>query len=809
MKFSATSFWNAVAKGAAKVVIERVYVRKVTDLSLALNSGAWMEITDRLESMPTINLRIEYEVGQYTADAVSFTGIGITWFKNNVFNATASEYIEIKAECKIGLSETRLATDLAYMYCGFVDKQVRYSEINDTVSFTALTADDLLAGFAVENISTQYIDPDIDGAGTDGLILFDIPGVWVKNANVTSFVLRAGVHTITYEYNSGGGNQRAKLDDGDWVTIGGSSGVKTLSNKDVNQKVEIYVITSFLPTSTEAITEKIVVTNPGTTLPKHFYRSTNIKRIITKICEKVGITSLTFDAMEFDSHDGTGRLTFIETPPNDETQIGYKRALANDGTDLWVGVGNLLYKRTMATETYALKATADAGYNIIKLLYNARNNHLWMVLQSGSNFRLRYYDIAGDTLSSSITLNSPGTMHSIALIDYEYSPGSWKYGICYIDDSLDRFRFVDDSMTDSLIASVANASSGFAYIRGGNTYWFQKLVPGTPNTYFTHGYQVDGSGNWVDQGISSAGQPDGIHQVAAYIESEDRVYYWDSTALKVRAHLRTGTTSTDLLTLSSGDAVECMHFGNSRVYFTTKTAGKLYSAVSNAATLLQDAEPAHAQYSQLNYLTDRLYGIDVNGVLFQYHTVIRMFIRDAVGEGSAKDLLNKVHQAYMLLYTFSPIKAAYVYRRGNSAGIPQTSGNTISITVNESEILEEETQKYEAIQLVRVSNGRVTTSYDGTTFDAEVLSDKRTLEITNDFIPDSIIKDVAYFVYQFFKTNRTLYKFSLPVMPLFQYEVFDNANVTFTTTKIQKTGSGPIYAARYEPDGTLGLEVLI
>jgi len=206
MKFSATSLFDIIANGASKYPKWNVYVRKVTSLSEPLDSGtAWLDVTSFINGIPTISQKAEIETGIPVSNSLNLTGIDIKWWEANVFNATDSQYIEIKIQCQLGLSATAFATDIVYAFSGYIRKNPQENELTDTLSLTAYTLDDLLGELPGEYLTMQTM------IGTD-LFLPSVPGVYIHNANITSFVLKSGVHTIAYD--STVSPPTAKLDDG-------------------------------------------------------------------------------------------------------------------------------------------------------------------------------------------------------------------------------------------------------------------------------------------------------------------------------------------------------------------------------------------------------------------------------------------------------------------------------------------------------------------------------------------------------------------------------------------------------------------
>lgn len=840
MRFTPTSKYLILANGLSKSIDWKVYIKKTTDISEALSTGTWVDVSDRinLKDLPAQQQMLEYEIGQLTSNSLSFECSDIAWWKANVLNATSSQYIDLKVQFILeGCSDT------VYTFSGFVDKlNIPKTEFGDSVSFTAYTAQDMGMRIAAENITTQYVDKNADGAGTAGIILQDIRGMYVINANVASYQLKAGVHSIIYDYN--GGTEQACLDSGRYVAL--SNGANTLGNAadaaDDDQRIVVYVPeVNDLPETAapDTIIESIIVTTPGDTLPKQWYKSAGTRYLLKNIFSKLGITSLAFDTLEMtvapSPAPGVAKVSFIDNPPSDNTITGEKWAIANDGTDLFIAVGERIYRRSALSEDYTLLATLSAGDKVTKLIYNARNGHLWIFYGAGGNGKLRRLVISGLTLSSEVVLSSTTNItwhNSIEVIDFNYTGSSYLYGVIYTDGDITgngRLRLVDGSaLTISTIFSgtdygftTENIASHFMFIRNGGEVWFKGTTAGGGSDILCKAH-VSGAGAWVNDGQILTGLDP--YTVAAFHVTEDRIYYFEPILSVVKSHTVSSATITNNLTNTVvPSTVESMLYANGEVFFTLRALDPfifrrfyyLYKFSGNPAVDFQDYTElftrAYTQYSTLTYYGGILYGIDVFGRLFQYSTTLKFYVNIADFTGTKiTDALYKTLKAFLLIGTINSFKQGRIYRRGNAAGVPQTSGNSMSLSINEvGQIVEENSDYCAKFDWVEISNGTVTYSFDGTTYNTKVLSDARQFSYTNELIPDEIVQDVCYYAYQFFKTDRVKYTFNLGIVPLFQYEPFDGADVTFNTTKVQVTGSGVIYGTNIMKDGSMEVEVLI
>lgn len=812
MRFTATDKFNLYARGAVKTYAYTVSVRKTSSLSDALGTGTWLDATSYVVGMPPFPSRIEMGIGQQSVDRISLEGVNLAWWDANVFNATSSEYIEFKVTFILSQGSD-VCTDTVYCFTGFADKiGVHRSELKDAVTFTVRSAMAIAEQIPGEAVTAQWLNADIDGGGTDGLWLPRLPYLYVKNAAVTSYLLKVGTHTITYDYNSG--TERAKLDSGAWVTL--SDGDNTLGNGasagEDTERVVVYIAdVDFLPNATGEITEQFVVTTEGNTIPRNWYRYLDVRGLLTVMFAKIGITDLTFDTMEISTATGGSKFSYLGIPGQSETAWpGKAWALVSDGTDLWIGVGNKLYHRATSTGALTLKATLTAGYSITRLWHSSANGHIWVLAQSGtppSGGRILRHTISGATNSSEVSLTG-ASRNAIELYD-----NTW-YGIVYADMTNHQLRGVDSSaMTDGLLLSQGDLGYSGTYGPTGNPGFVRSNVfvfqtADASGVYLHAASYVTGS--WTDLGqdltLTNA------YTVAAFHVSEDRVYFYDPVANKIKSHTYTSATETDILTLNvSGEIIYSMQYLNSKVYWTTPKYGYVYEAVSNTATQIGDGTPRlHTIYHAFAYGNSRLYGLDERGVLYQYYTTVGFYVEDADFSGlSLKGAIQQVLDSFNLVGVIGSAKKAMIYRRGASDGTPQTSGNTLSVTVTDLSDLRMVKSQVIACGLVTVSNGTVVYSYNGSAYNTTVLSDVQTVALESPFIPDEIVQDLCKYIYEFFKTGRDLYSLTLGNVPLFQYEPFDGCSLTITGRNINKTASGPIYATTLGPGADMSLEVLL
>lgn len=843
MRFTPSTNWLLAQEGAYRRLAWTVEMKKTTSLSEALASGTWVDVTKYCgDTFFPISQRIEFEVGQFTSDSVTITASfnahpslpsisAVRWFKANIFNASATEYLETKIKATMRIGDSAVSTDVFYAFTGYADKAgVQYNERADTVTFTVFTADELGNRITAESITTQYINNDVDGSGTDGIILPRIPGMWVTNANIASFVLKKGTHTIEYEYNAT--TEQARLDGGDWVTLPTSNGTATLISEDGLEKITVYVRStspSQLSNSAATLTDYIVVTTPGTTLPDQPLFGLGMRQVLKALYNKIGITSITCDTLQFASNDGNPKFSYYDIPPQDVAETGAILGVANDGTDLFIAVGDTVYRRDMTAETAvtipsnAYTALTDkAGYTINRLWYNSRNNDLWIWFSQSTTRYIRIYHVGSATYDE---FNLPNSVvyTSADVIDYNYSGSNYLYGLVYthIDTGV---KFATNTGTGSTIFDAATMGylpgygplDIYLFVNGANVY-FQSHD--ASNIYY-HQIHVDAAGAWFDDGQALTLTDQYTTAYPAMLHAgEGRIYYIESSGgtLYVKSHTLSSGVPTTITSFSATQYdVQCMTYANSKVYYfrsdrtTDFNQGYLYSLASNAVTTeyASDGGPRQPAGFAVTYLNSTLYGVDITRRLWRYSSTLNMHIKQPNWIGvSVKAALDEVFKTYNLIGIISANKKAFIYRRGNDSGTIQTTGNNMTINKTNCVDIEQIQNSFQKRDWVEVTNGVTTFSYDGTTYNAKVFADTATMSLSSNLIPDALVKDVCKYLFAFYNANHDVYRFILNTAPM-QYEVMDGATVTFTDTRIAKSGTGLIQSFGFDKHGNVTAEVL-
>ena len=817
MKFTATSLFTAIANGSGKILQWKVYVRKVTSLSEPLNSGtAWTDVSLHIKEIPTIAQKAEISPGIPTSSGISLTAIGIEWWEANVFNATDSQYIEIKIECKLGLSETALATDIAYEFSGYVDKKHPATESEDSLTLNCFTLDDLLGKLSGELLKMQTL------VGTN-LFLPSVPGVFVKDANVSSYQLKAGVHTISYD-STEYGVQKAKLDEGDWITL--ANGDNTLSNKytdeltkeDVTDQKIVVAYDSTIALSDVTVDQKIIQITLGDILPYTWFQGVSIRQALLKLFALIGITSsnVNIEPIKFNTFDSRKTKSFYSIPPGDGTFHAQVRAIVFDNNisqTLWLGVGEDLYTFDHDTETYTLIGTPASGWTIEKLwagLPSEGHGTIVGILSIDSNNvgaakKVFVYDLIAETFT--VTAINAGYLQTIAF-DFTNYLLFYQHGFT-VGGNVDKFDIATSTESthctpnptlDLEAAGFTDGTDYYSFSWSGTNKGLYKLTSG--GSTFKHALTIysvirDGIFSLTNTMIYFQEANSGIVYGYQYVtdtltalETASGVCFIDDAILGVAYISKIGTTHTI-----------------KRLGATTVTSeGENINYVSDTF-----AYGHHLTYDSTN---SRYYFITYGAsILGKFDSKVSAYLGEAAEFGGQKlrDAYNNILQSMMLVGVISMAKKANIYRRFDDDGDPVTSGNTLAITVNQASDISRQSRYSEAISWLQVSNGSVSWSYDGTTWykDANYLGEGVVMSLSFGILPDNLIKDVAYYLWQYFSVSHDLYEFPLANVTPLQYECIDGASVTFSTTKIKKTASGTIMGTEVEQSGAMKVSVVI
>lgn len=837
------------ALGGSTGMVWQVYARVVTDISESLFGGStWTEVSSRIAEIPPITSKLEYEVGQFSTDAVTLELDSTDWWKDNILTdanlADQTKYIEFSIWA--GIVEE---SDRTVVFSGFVDKtSVVFDEEANSVSVTLLTSQDIGYRLNAENLTTKYTVEKVDGTN-NMLRLLRIPGLYVQDAAVSSYNLKVGTHTIYYQYD--GGTHQAKLDDGEWTTL--ANGVNYLLNQAGDQKLKTYVVsTAYLGTyQLDRYQDDIVVQTAGEVLPWQWYQNVGLKNLIKKYYSKIGINTVTFDTLEMPTKDGSMKVSFIDNPPEDVTVIGQKTAIAVDAAgDAWVSVGNKVYKRTYSTDTYTLKATLSSGDQVRRMWYHKRiGNHedLWLYIENGNTIKVNVYEIDNNILRTAQTLTTVGSTgaggvhwNSCEVVDIQYNPPTYFYGFVYtVAANADNGFFKKAVKGSGTSITITTIFSDPTTPEGTNGYGFQSLhlyvVADEVRAFSNHsggaiptGYEgmtIDSAGTWLQSEVmyTVAANLDGFTERAVYHADDDRVYYYDSAAHAIKSFPSElwGDSTNHSLDVDPVEDPGSLIYANGKVYYTTvKNRGSLYyfedcylwSVDGNPGSPTEESNGPYTPNGYAMMAWDSIHsclrGVSDNGLLWKHDTALALYVRDAAFPNQTiTDSMNEIFRAFNIIGTVAAEKVARVYRRGDGTGIPLDSGNDLTAGPKHVANIREDKFKFPAMDIIRVSGYSKSNSYDGTTYGVTALSDRGALEITSKVIPDELVDHMCYWLYQFFKTAGTMVTVDFG-LPYFHYEPFDNVVFSTDSRVAESISGGPIYSVTYLQHGEMVVEFL-
>ena len=843
MKFTATDLFKAIALGSGKYIQCRAYFRITSTLSDPLDSGvAWTDCSLYLASdegqpkLPTMWTKAEWQVGKSTFDSISLDGIDIPFWRDKVFGACSStQLIEFKIELKLGLSESVMASDVVYGFSGYIDQVPAWKEKEGIVTFTVIAQDEIGQRTSAEVINNQIINSDVNGSGLAGIRLERLAGLYVTNANISSYQLRVGIHAIQLTYTAGTPNVwTASLDGGTEVTLPTSDGAITLGNGngtigDVNQfdnqKVTLYVKVAELSPLTETTPQGIIQRTLGDTLPYTWYSHCWIFQLLKTLYAKIGLTNYTFDNFKISTSDGRKAPSFWDVPPGD-SYYSNPSAIACDNTNnlVWIGIKDRVYSHNMTSHIYTLVGTVPSGYTVVRLWSDdIASGFIWGVARNAAGAHKVIKIVVSSSTLTTYTINRTET--AIAE-ERNFAIDLSVRGIFFIAQTIEVHLFLLNSLTEISHSFGSNLLSTYpAFADGAGNYYVQSTGTGISNVQIQKAHY---NGSWTTSIISGTWTY-GFNN-AAYSAT---LGVW--IGCQVDATVRKWDPSTNTLTIidtdlwaPSGFVADEVHgwmyycwidtddnnFDFTRVKrannSTVEAAGDAFPPGYYVGPVLSyNPETGQVCYDSVN---DRLVGISgPSGILFEYGSKVSMFIdREADWTGmSVIDAIKEIESSFNLVGVISPNKKIVLYRRSDESGNPKTSGNTASITVAETEDIQKEENYVRSCTAVIVSNGVETHSYNGTSFDAGLLGDGRILTVDGRFIPTPFLKDMAYYFYQFFNKNLSMYTFPTANVSLWQYECFDGLSVTFTSTKIQKTATGPLYGVGIDPSGSTIFQVLL
>lgn len=849
MRYTPSDQLTAYATSISPSLRWNAYCRNVTELTGSLTASGWTDITDYVpDSNFSFKSSMEFEIGQYKTDSITITGTDVTWWKNNILTGIffavpgESHYIEFKFTLQVGINDT-FASDVIIPFSGFLDRNtVYFDEVGDKVTFIVNTADFFLTKMLGERYTMQQIKQDVYST-TDGLVLPNIPGVWVTDAN-SATPLKPGVTTLTWD-NPTDSPITLTLGDGEAVTIStASSNTYDLYNKDLTQKITVATnINYFNPSGS---TQDLIVT-ASATYPHTWNQNFWIYNALQDIYGYAGIQDFSFDNFRLKTYDARKILSYYDIPP-DNNYIGDVNCVAYDTSSqcLYMGISDYLYKRNMVTNEYTAVYRSN-DYNVVKIwLMHIASDKIYILSKHPTTnaYHLTTVNQAG-TVANEVSLTARGTndvTKRYAAVNFGYVPDYKTSGSIFYyssntppNDTVCYFDLASQSETNtnfkpsSSFWGFGTSSYACAAWGSGSAYFCQ----GKPSSLFNL-FRVESGSAW--NSTVMFGVPSTTYLVPVksgdYNPIENRFIgtvinttagdgiYGDVNDYDIYGVMSLNIAYNSMGYVVDGETSQNHQYVDGKVHYWNRNR-KMFMSVSGSGVVnyIESSSAVDLRGSDIMQAgqkiafapsENKIFGVtQLNNNLYEYSPTSSMYIGKELKGTSLFDMLTKILKAYNLVGTVNANKHAYVFRRANDLGdfVPITTGTTV--TKEEVSELSENVNKFAKISYIKVTNGTTSTTYDGTNFDTIVLRDIRQLSLTNELIPDELVKDVAYYFYQFYKNNHTLYKLVLPFMPLFNLEPFDGVEVHMSDQKINVYGSGIIQSVDNKQDGTTTLEILI
>ena len=384
MKFTPSTTYNLINKSTARELVYNIYMRETTNLSGSLSLDNWTDVTEYIIDLPDISAKLEYNVGNYTADGVSLTGFDIPFWRSKFTDVKMDDdgiYFEFKITVTPKLGS--IVAEVITPFFGFMNQDgMTYDDGKNTVKFSVYTQELLADKTPAYTMYTQYIYDTLRSGSV--LILPRIPSLYVKDANYNSLPLKTGLHKLTYDADA----ETLQLDDGAAYFITSSESVFVLgdandSDRDLfgdTQQLQIYREGSIVENQNTTMTEYLIVTSQSAVLPQQTYYSMDLQKTLLRIYTKIGCQYTASDDFIIRSWDGGKRYSYINTPPDDDVSVKVATAFTHDQTSsAYVGIGNKIYETDLTCSAYTLVASCSSNTDdvIMRLLWNENTDYLW------------------------------------------------------------------------------------------------------------------------------------------------------------------------------------------------------------------------------------------------------------------------------------------------------------------------------------------------------------------------------------------------------------------------------------------------
>ena len=818
-----------------------IFLRLVDEINIPLSSGGWVNITDNVTNSPDIRSQIEYDHGQFNADNLELELSDVKYFKENILNTT-KRFIEIKIEAR---GETGDGTVVAesVLFSGIYDniEGKEIEEVEDTVTLNFFSLDEHASAISAER---TVIKPTRDIDGTAGLMLQNIPGIFVTNANVEGYELLRDFHSIEYHVQviEGAALRLVRLNQGRWVEIPSSPNIGTLTLGDAGEGDEIYdtvrmevkyirdeTLTYTAYRSTQ--TQTLIQLQKGDTLPGVWYQRYSVFRLLEILMNQAGAIDYDIEMFRIETYDKRNETSYYEIPPGD-VYLGTVNCLAlvDETNDLFLGIDRYVYKRNMDTHIYTKLNSVFSNYQVVRIFTEIAQSHGELVIlarnvvsSTEAHYALHVLNIntgaiVGYQLAGRGEANDgPTGMQSFAYIKDPVTPANRGY-IFYNGIGDDTWYFNLESKTETGTGLQDFGEIDIAGWSDGDSYYFQVRSGGQVNIKKI--FWDEQNNVWWTDSLTTYG--DEIEN-GVYNPNENRFIFSDVGGINLKSYNHADDTVTTIL---SGEGAANFDYRDGTVYFIHSLAGvqRPASVKNNSATIdnhiLRRPFPTdHIRYAnRMVYYTahEAWIGIyEFSNLLFQVAKHSTMFLEgeaDFAGK-SLRDAIYDLAVSFNILVNLDSSKKWIARRRIDDDGLLITTGNSISLNADDVTDITEGLIHGRGFNIVQLSNGDARASFDGTNVvEGGVFSfqDDRMLTITREYLPHYILSDMAFYYHRYFSRPRRLV--SVPganISPL-DIKPFDKAILNFSDRRVNISQEGVVVGVEISlPDLNVSFRIML
>jgi hypothetical protein len=544
------------------------------------------------------------------------------------------------------------------------------------------------------------------------------------------------------------------------------------------------------------LTQDVVVLTEGTTIPQVWLQRSWVFTVLKKLWAKIGITQLSFDNFQIKTYDNRWTTSYYDVPP-DNVVYAKPRCIKYDVTNdaLWIGIGDKIYKRSMVDHSYTYIGQAAAGYNVLRFFTEqSASNKIWGLARSAS-YAYKIFRITPSTgaLSSwTLTHRGSGDTSNTGCLNFALASGYGTAGVMFYcstsgDQKVWYFNFNTLAEVDATYSTGHAPEYILAGWSDGTNYFYQETI-GVGTVRIVKLWDT-GSGWLADEklgGASTSQIEDGAYNVqeAKYIHSRiggNGVYSYDHAADTITTITASGGGGNYeyaigivyLTRFAGGSPPKMALVNNGWVYEYPEAVVYPFAADGVAYPCGATMDVANGRYLGL---------FATSWILFQFSYKIAMYIdcEANYADMTVIDAIKELCAGFNLRPRTASIKKAYALRRIDDAGNIISSGQSVTLNADTARDVSEESGYIDAYDMVIVDNGSSQESYDGSNFGVLGMLGEKTMTVNNRFIPTRLLKDYAYWFYQFFKNTCKRYMVPTPLIPFFQYEPFDGANLYFT-----------------------------